>query len=191
MNHRWKLRSKSPLIKKAQAYITRSARIHPKARITGKIFISDNVTIGQSNILAEDDHSITIGKNTTIKDGVLITSKDNKFELKEIDIKKAKDILIGDKVFISSDVFIYGPTIISDGTFVGYNTTIVNCKIGNDCVIEDNVVIKNISIPAGTSVPSKSMIDSIEKLNQMILNTDQDKSHEYKLFTNSVFAKAV
>ena len=44
----------------------------------------------------------------------------------------------------------------------------MNSKIGENCVIQDKVIICNVDIPPETCIPSKSVIDSIEKLNFVI-----------------------
>lgn len=178
----WKAFPKSNPRTNIQGYVSHSAKLHLKAEITGNIFIYDSVCIGQSKISAESGNYICIGQGTVIKDSVTITSKEHKFEFDKSGLIKVKDIFIGNKVFISSEASIFGPAVLSDHVFIGYNTTIVNCRIGANCVIEDNVIIKNVAIPSDTCIPSKSIIDSPEKLQEVISDIQQEHS--------VVFAKA-
>ena len=167
--NRWRVLKKVSK-EKFQPCISKSAKINPKAEISGKVFIDDEVNIGKSKLIAEDGCSIFVGKAATIKDCVLISNKNHKFDFGKLSVR---DIHIGNKVFISSDVSIYGSTVISDGAFIGNNTTIVNSKIGQNCVIEDRVFLKNIVIPPGAYIPSKSIVDSNEKLKELIIKINQ------------------
>ena len=162
--------------KKHKPNFSRSAYVNQKAEILGKVFVGENSNIGQSKIIAEDNHTIIIGRNTTIKNHVLIKVK----TIHESKLDQINGIFIGNKVFISSEVFIYGPTVIADDTFIGSRTTISNAAIGTNCLIEDNVYIKNVLIPSGTVIPSKSYIDSTEKLNQIISNNSEANFCEFK-----------
>lgn len=154
-------------------YVSKTAKINPKAEIIGKIFIGEAVNIGSSKIHSKDENIINIGKETVIKDKVLISSKDYYFKFHENELNIVKDVFIGCKVFISSESLIKGPCIIADGVFIGYGTSIINSRIGSNCVIENNVVIKNVDIPENTFIPSKSIIDSKEKLMGLLYSASQ------------------
>lgn len=154
-------------------YISKTAKINFKAEVLGKVFIGENVNIGSSKICSKDENIVNIGKDTVIKDKVVISSKDYHFKFHASEINIVKDIFIGCKVFISSESLIKGPCIIADGVFIGYGTSIINSRIGSNCIIENNVVIKSVDVPAGTFIPSKSMIDSKEKLFELLYSANQ------------------
>lgn len=154
-------------------YISKAAKINPKAEILGKVFIGENVNIGSSKIYSKDENIINIGKDTVIKDKVVISSKDYYFKFHENELDIVKDVFIGCKVFISSESLIKGPCIISDGVFIGYGTSIINSRVGSNCIVENNVMIKNVDVPAGTFIPSKSIIDSKEKLVELLYSANQ------------------
>ena len=179
---------KFSLWKKILPKISRSAVLNLKAEIHGKVFIDDEAIIGKSKIIAGSNCIVNIGRKTTIRDCVLITTTDNKLDIKESELYEVKDVFIGNKVFISSEVNIYGPTLISDGTYIGCNTTICNSKIGQNCVIEDRVLIKDTDLPPNTVVPSKSVVDSHEKLKELILSNRYESYYNY--LGTSLFNKA-
>lgn len=187
--NRWLIRNKLSLHNKIQPCIAKSAKIDSKAEIKGKVFIGDGSSVGHSKIQTENGHQINIGKETTIKDCVTITTKAADFELKLLEKNSIKDIFIGNKVFISSEVSVHGPSIISDGTFVGYHSKIVNSKIGENCIIEDKAVIKNVNIPPDTFIPAKSIIDSNERLISL-LNGDLQGNYREFDFIKESFVKA-
>lgn len=159
--------------KNGKPLLKRGSRVSSKAEIKGKVYVHENVTIGESKIIAENDHEIKIGKDSVIKDCVLIKAKDSSHDFHELEVKKPRDVIIGNKVFISSNVTVHGPGFVADRTFIGNSSTIVNSKIGPNCVIEDNVLIKNMAIPKDTFIPSKSVIDSCEKLNNLLSINNQ------------------
>ncbi len=162
-------------IRKKPKSLSRSAKINTKAEITGKVFIDDNAYIGHSKIISEDGCLITIGKETRIKDNILIKVNDSTDRF----LKDVGGIFIGSKVFISSEVTINGPSIISDRTFIGSNTKIENSIIGSNCLIEEGVIIKNVIIPPETVIPQNSIIDSNEKLQDVLLKNKRDDYCEF------------
>ena len=179
--NQWTIRKKNILNKNCELHISSTALINPKAEISGKVFIGNNVNIGKSKILARKNQTIHIGKESIIKDCVLLSTEEKNSETNEPEIKKIRDLFVGNNVFISSEVSVYGPVIISDRVFIGIGSTIINSNIGEGCVIEDKVIIQNIVIPPDTFIPSKSIIDSIQKLNEIILSTNQNNTCEWNL----------
>jgi len=174
--------------KKTKPYISISAQINSKAKLNGKIFVDENISIGHSSIIADENHHININSNATIKDCVLITTK-NIYDFEGTDERKVKDIIIGKKVFISSEVTIYGPCVISDDTFVGHGSIIANSNIGPNCVIEEKVVIKNVVIPNDTFIPCKSVINSEVDLNELISQNNKASFCEFYILNNRPLAK--
>jgi carbonic anhydrase/acetyltransferase-like protein (isoleucine patch superfamily) len=162
---RWNSKVRVLLQNETKPQVSKFAKVNPKAEITGKVFIGDHVSIGKSKIYSENENVISIGENTQIKDGVVISARDYKYDPNLSKIKKLKDIYIGCKIFISSDVVIQGSSIISDGVFLGSGCQIVNSHIGPNSVIEAGAIVKNVTIPANTFVPSKAIINSMKKLN--------------------------
>jgi len=162
---RWNSKVRVLLQNETKPQISKFSKVNPKAEIIGKVFIGDHVNIGKSKIYSESENIISVGENTQIKDGVLISAKDYKFNSSISETKKLKDVYIGCKVFISSNVMISGASLISDGVFIGYGCQIINSQIGPNSVIEAGAIVKNVTIPANTFVPSKAIINSMKKLN--------------------------
>ncbi len=165
MNH-WKILKRAFFQKSPKPHFAINVQCSSEAEIMGEILIGENTNVGKSRIVSEKGSVIAIGRNTNIRDHILISAGSYSHG-------KIKNIFIGNKVFISSNVEIYGPTLISDETFIGGRTMIINSDIGKGCLIEDNVLIKNIVVPSGMVIPSRSVIDSMEGLNEILLNTNQ------------------
>lgn len=181
--NRWQIRNNSLNKNKAKPFLSTLSRISSKAQIQGKVFISENASIGSSKLFADEDHLIHIGKDTTIKDCVLIRAKETKIQYHNSVLKNNKDIYIGNDVFISSDVSIHGPSLISDGTYIGNKVIIINSRIGEKCTIESNALIKNVDIPPNTFIPSKSIVDSTEKLNEIIHEYNNGNYSEFEFLS--------
>ena len=165
MNH-WKILRGAFLSKKAKQHFAINAQCNPDSEIVGEVSIGENTNIGKSKIISKHGSIILIGKNTNLRDNILLYTNESV-------PGQVNNILIGSKVFISSDVEIYGPVLISDETFIGSKTMIVNSDIGRGCLIEDNVLIKNVVIPSNIVIPSRSVIDSIESLHEVISRVNE------------------
>ena len=166
MNH-WRILRQALLHKKAKQHFAVNVQRHPDCEITGEVFIGENTNFGKSKIISKNGSKVSIGKNTNIRDHILIYAD-------ESSPLRLNNIYIGNKVFISSDAEIYGPIVISDDTFIGNKVMIINSNIGKGCLIEDNVLIKNVTIPSNIVIPSRSVIDSKESLYEVINNSNQE-----------------
>ncbi len=170
MNH-WSILRKTFLPRKGKPHFASNVYCNSEAEIIGEIFVGGNTNIGKSMIISKSGSIIVIGKDTNIREKILILAD-------ESSPGRTKNIFIGNKVFISSYVEIYGPSLISDETFIGNKTMIVGSNIGRNCLIEDNVIIKNISIPPNLVIPSRAVVDSLESLNEIIQNFNQESCCE-------------
>ena len=180
----WKIRRKVSKVKQFHPFISKSARVHPRAGIYGKVFVSDETSIGRCIISASGDFNIYVGGGTVLKDHVLVATDISKCSICPNETQHTlSDIYIGSMVFISSDVSICGHSVISDKTFIGNNSTIVNSKIGAGCVIEDHVIIKNVEVPPDIFILHHTVVDSLEKLNEVVKES-RENSHCQAYFSS-------
>lgn len=174
---RWMILKKAFSLKKARPHFAINVYCNPEAEIVGEVLIRENTNIGKSRIISKRGSVIAIGRNTNIRDYILLYADESNNE-------KSNNLFIGNRVFISSDVEIYGPVVISDETFIGNRTMVINSNIGQGCFIEDNVLIKNVVVPPNIVIPSRSVIDSMESLNEVISNSNQGYYCEISLSKN-------
>ena len=144
---------------------SRTVQLDPKTEIVGFVFIGSNVSVGDSKIIASEKYIISIGKDTNIRNNVLISAGNASSN----SLTNAYDVFIGSRVFISSDVVINGPSIVSDSCFIGRGTKIFNSIIGPKCLIEGDVLLKDVIIPSDVVIPRGAVIDSIDKLQKLLL----------------------
>lgn len=120
------------------------------ATITGDVVMGDNCTVWFNAVIRGDVHSIRIGNNVNIQDGVIIHCTYRK-----------SPTTIGNNVSIAHGAIVHGCTI-GDNVLIGMGSIVMD-----DAVIEPNsivaagaVVSKGTVIPSGTvwaGVPAKKI----------------------------------
>lgn len=107
------------------------------AVVVGEVMMGDNCTVWFNAVVRGDVHSITIGNNTNIQDGVVI----------HCTYQKAKTV-IGNNVSIAHNAVVHGCTIED------------NVLIGMGAIVMDDVVVGTGSvIAAGAIVLPKTIIE--------------------------------
>jgi len=111
------------------------------AVVVGEVILGDNCTVWFNAVVRGDVHSITIGNDTNIQDGVVIHGT----------YQKAKTI-IGNKVSIAHHAVVHGCTV-EDEVLIGMGAIIMDdAVIGTGSVIAAGAVV----LP-GTQVESGSI----------------------------------
>jgi len=107
------------------------------AVVVGEVIMGDNCTVWFNAVVRGDVHSITIGNNTNIQDGVVI----------HCTYQKAKTV-IGSNVSIAHNAMVHGCTIED------------NVLIGMGAIVMDDAVIGTGSvIAAGAVVLPKTIVE--------------------------------
>jgi carbonic anhydrase/acetyltransferase-like protein (isoleucine patch superfamily) len=109
--------------------------IADNATITGDVIIGNDCSIWFNAVIRGDVHSIRIGNNVNMQDGVIIHCT-----------YKKSPVSIGDNVSIAHRAIIHGCTIHS------------NVLIGMGAIVMDDVVIESNSIIAAGAVVSKGTL---------------------------------
>lgn len=105
------------------------------ATITGDVIIGDNCSIWFNAVIRGDVHSIRIGNNVNIQDGVIV----------HCTYQKAS-VTIGNNVSIAHNAIVHGATIHD------------NVLIGMGAILMDHVVVESNSIIAAGAVVSKNTV---------------------------------
>lgn len=118
------------------------------ATLTGDVIIGDDCSIWFNAVIRGDVHSIRIGNNVNIQDGVII----------HCTYQKAA-VVIGDNVSIAHGAIVHGCTI-HDNVLIGMGAIIMdgaiiesNSVIAAGALISKNTIVKSGSVFAG--VPAK------------------------------------
>lgn len=132
--------------------------------VVGEVVMGDNCTVWFNAVVRGDVHSITIGNDTNIQDGVVIHGT----------YQKAKTV-IGNKVSIAHNAVVHGCTI-SDHVLVGMGAIIMDdAFVGENAVIAAGaVVLPGTRIEPGTvwaGVPAKRVKDTGEEMRAVIART--------------------
>lgn len=123
-------------------FIGKKVRIFPGMRIeshyNGKIYISDDVSIGQNFHLICAQNEIIIGPHCTISANVFISNVDHDYHQLGIHILKQKYVIknttIGKNCFIGYGAAIQAGTILGEQCIVGANS-VVRGNFPDYCVI--------------------------------------------------------
>lgn len=111
------------------------------AVVVGEVIMGDNCTVWFNAVIRGDVHSIRIGDNTNVQDGVII----------HCTYQKAKTT-IGNNVSIAHNAVVHGCTI-QDNVLIGMGAIVMDdCIVGSNSVIAAGAVV----LP-GTVVESGSI----------------------------------
>ncbi|MEQ1587189.1 MAG: gamma carbonic anhydrase family protein [Cyclobacteriaceae bacterium] len=134
------------------------------AVVVGEVSMGDSCTVWFNAVVRGDVHSILIGNNTNIQDGVII----------HCTYQKAKTI-IGSNVSIAHNAIVHGCTV-EDNVLIGMGAIIMDhAVIGTGSVIAagaiilPNTIVEPGSIYAG--VPAKRVKDVGEEMKVVIART--------------------
>jgi gamma-carbonic anhydrase len=134
------------------------------AIIVGEVVMGDNCTVWFNAVVRGDVHSITIGNNTNIQDGVVI----------HCTYQKAKTV-IGSNVSIAHNAVVHGCTV-EDNVLIGMGAIIMDdAVIGQGSVIAAGAIVlpKTIVEPGSiyAGIPAKRIKDVGAEMTEVIART--------------------
>jgi gamma-carbonic anhydrase len=134
------------------------------AVVVGEVVMGNNCTVWFNAVVRGDVHSITIGDNTNIQDGVVI----------HCTYQKAKTV-IGSNVSIAHNAIVHGCTV-EDNVLIGMGAIIMDdAVIGTGSVIAAGAIIlpKTIVEPGSVyaGVPAKKVKDIGDEMKAVIQRT--------------------
>ncbi|HHJ4523847.1 TPA: hypothetical protein ACQJL1_003852 [Citrobacter freundii] len=92
------------------------------------LVIGDHVTSVTANVFAMEGKSITIGSESMLSSGIFIRTSDEHpiYDIQSgLRINDAKDVTIGNKVWISEGVTINKGSIVPDGSIIGSRSVVI------------------------------------------------------------------
>ncbi|MBC7658421.1 MAG: hypothetical protein H7249_01805 [Chitinophagaceae bacterium] len=153
-----------------KAQLATSAFIHHKASVIGRVVLGENVHIAaESSVRADEGSPFYIGSNSNVQDGVVIHA------LKEKWVTVSGEdwaVYIGEDVSLAHQALIHGPCYIGDKTFVGFQAVVHDSTVGANCYIGIGAIVVGVEVPPGRYIPHGSVIDSIDKVEQLNYVTD-------------------
>lgn len=142
------------------------------ATIVGDVVIGDKCSVWFNAVIRGDVHSIRIGNNVNIQDGVIIHCTYQKAE-----------VIIGNNVSIAHNAIVHGAKI-NDNVLVGMGAILMddvivesNSIIAAGAVVPKGTLIKSGSVWAG--VPAKKIKDIDEQLLKGEVNRISDSYNMY------------
>jgi len=142
-------------------HMARSAFVHGKANVAGRVMLGEHVHIAAgSSVRADEGTPFYIGSDTNIQDGVVIHALQDRHVLVE---GEPWAVYIGKRVSIAHDALVHGPCYIGDATFVGFKAVVHDAVVGARCFLGIGSVVVGVEIPEGRFVPTGMIVDTKEK----------------------------
>lgn len=148
-----------------KAHLAASAFVHQKASVIGRVILGEQVHIAaESSVRADEGSPFFIGSYSNIQDGVVVHA------LKEKWVHVAGEdwaVYIGQNVSVAHQALIHGPCYIGDHSFVGFQAVVHDSVLGSNCYVGIGAIIVGVEIPSGKYIPHGSVIDNLEKVEQL------------------------
>lgn len=143
------------------ASIARSAFVHGKANVVGRVVLGDHVYIAPgASVRADEGAPFYIGASSNIQDGVVIHALKDRHVL--VDGERWA-VFVGEHVSIAHDALVHGPCHVGDHTFIGFKAVVHDAVVGARCFIGIGAVVVGVEVPEGRFVPHGSIVDTPEK----------------------------
>jgi carbonic anhydrase len=151
--------------------------LHPTAKIQGEVQLGAKIWVGpRASIRADLGHSIIIGDNTNLQDGVVIWGNATEAEgkalpgrstLTPVATKGSKplptnSVNIGRNVSVLSQAQIVGPSLIEANVFIGAGALVFQSVIGAGSIVESGAQLINVTIGPNTYVAAGQVISNPE-----------------------------
>lgn len=156
----------------------RNCFLADNAVVVGEVILGNNCTVWFNAVVRGDVHSITVGDNTNIQDGVVI----------HCTYQKAKTV-IGNNVSIAHHAIVHGCTI-HDNVLIGMGAIVMddavvgeNSVIAAGAVVLAGTIVEPGSIYAG--MPAKKVKDIGNDMKEVIQRTARNYPMYAAWFTES------
>lgn len=141
-----------------KAHAARSAFVHAKASVIGRVVLGENVHIAAgASVRADEGSPFFIGDDSNVQDGVVIHALKDK---KVLVGGEEWAVYVGRNVSMAHDALVHGPCYVGDDTFIGFKAVVHDSVVGSHCFIGIGAVVVGVEIPDGKFVPHGRIVDS-------------------------------
>ena len=141
-----------------KALAARSAFVHAKASVIGRVVLGENVHIAAgASVRADEGSPFFIGDDSNVQDGVVIHALKDK---KVLVGGEEWAVYVGRNVSMAHDALVHGPCFVGDDTFIGFKAVVHDSVVGSHCFIGIGAVVVGVEIPDGKFVPHGRIVDS-------------------------------
>ncbi|MBL9099896.1 MAG: hypothetical protein JNL82_03005 [Myxococcales bacterium] len=150
---------------RARPHIPRTAYVHPKASVIGRVVLGDDVHVAaDTSVRADEGSPFFIGAGSNVQDGVILHA------LKDRTVRVGGQpwaVYVGRNVSIAHDALVHGPCYVGDNTFIGFKAVVHDSIVGADCYIGIGSVVVGVEIPDGRYVPHGTIVDSADAVERL------------------------
>lgn len=145
-----------------RAQVARSAFVHHKANVAGRVVLGDHVHIAAAaSVRADEGTPFFLGDGTNIQDGAVLHALRDRHVT--VDGERWA-VYLGRSVSVAHDALVHGPCFVGDETFVGFKAVVHDAVVGPRCFLGIGSVVVGVELPEGRYVPPGAIIDSPEKV---------------------------
>lgn len=150
---------------RARPHIPRTAYVHPKASVIGRVVLGDDVHVAaDTSVRADEGSPFFIGAGSNVQDGVILHA------LKDRTVRVGGQpwaVYVGRNVSIAHDALVHGPCYVGDNTFIGFKAVVHDSIVGADCYIGIGSIVVGVEIPDGRYVPHGTIVDSADAVERL------------------------
>lgn len=138
-----------------------AASIHELAHVQGDVELAESVQIA-AGAAVYGDGSLHISSGSVVQTAALVQAQPGAKVMGDNHTPYA--IWIGSRTTIAHKALVFGPAYVGDNCFIGFQSTVINARIGHGSIVMLHALVQDVEIPAGKCVPSGAII------------TDQDQA---------------
>lgn len=155
---------------RAHPHVPRTAYVHPKASVIGRVVLGDDVHIAaDTSVRADEGSPFFIGAGSNVQDGVILHALKNRC------VRVGGQpwaIYVGRNVSIAHDALVHGPCYIGDDSFIGFKAVVHDSVVGARCYIGIGAIVVGVEIPDGRAVPHGTLVDSADAVDRLPAASD-------------------
>ncbi|MGH8553759.1 MAG: hypothetical protein ACRERS_10725, partial [Methylococcales bacterium] len=135
----------------------RTAYIHPKATVIGRVVLGPFVHIAAgASVRADEGTPFFIGANSNIQDGAVIHALKDRY----VTVHSERwAVHIGERVSVAHQALIHGPSAIGDDSFIGFKSIVHDSVLGPGCFVGIAATVVGVNVPPGRRVPHGAVIE--------------------------------
>ncbi len=129
--------------------------IHELAQVHGDVELSEAVQIA-AGAAVYGDAALHLGVGVTIQTAALVQATSTARVMGDNHTPYA--VWIGSRTVIAHKAQVFGPAYIGDDCFIGFQSTVVNARLGHGSIVMLHALVQDVEVPPGKCVPSGAIV---------------------------------
>ena len=145
-----------------------TAYIDPSAQVIGNVHIGAKVFVGPNAVVRADEsdakgqvHSIEIGSECNIQDGVIIHALGG------------TSVTIGKRTSLAHGCVVHGPCTIGKECFIGFRAVVYKAALEDGVFVNASAVVQGVDLAANSFIPSGAVVSSSDDVARLVSTTSK------------------